>query len=51
MSQTAVPFEGNVNVRLTKDLHRRATRFAEGHDRKLNAVIDDALQQYLAHAE
>jgi predicted HicB family RNase H-like nuclease len=51
MSQTNVPFKGNVNVRLARDLHRRATRFAEGHDRKLNAVIDDALQQYLAHAE
>jgi predicted HicB family RNase H-like nuclease len=46
-----VPFKGSVNVRLTRDLHRRAALFAEEKNRKLNAVINDALQQYLAHAE
>jgi len=46
-----IPFKGSVNVRLTKDLHRRAALFADEHDRKLNAVINDALQQYLTHAE
>jgi predicted HicB family RNase H-like nuclease len=43
-----VPFKGSVNVRLTKDLHCRAARFAEEHNRKLNAVINDALDEYLA---
>jgi predicted HicB family RNase H-like nuclease len=46
-----IPFKGSVNVRLTKDLHRRAARFAEEHDLKLNSVINNALQQYLAGAE
>ncbi len=46
-----VPFKGNLNIRLTKDLHQRAARFAEEHDQKLNAVINDAVQHYLAHAE
>jgi predicted HicB family RNase H-like nuclease len=42
------PFKGNLNVRLNQDLHLRAARFAEEHNRKLNAVINDALQEYLA---
>lgn len=46
-----VPFKGSLNIRLTKDLHYRVSRFAEEHDRKLNSVINDAVQRYLAHAE
>ena len=42
-----VPFKGSLNVRLSKDLHLRAARFAEEHDRKLNTIINDALRQYL----
>jgi predicted HicB family RNase H-like nuclease len=43
-----VPFKGNLNVRLSKDLHLRAARFAEEKQVKLNAVINEALQEYLA---
>ena len=41
------PFKGNLNIRISHDLHLRANRFAEQHKQKLNAVINDALQQYL----
>ncbi len=43
-------FKGSFNVRLQQDLHMKAALFAEEHDLKLNAVINDALQQYLEKA-
>lgn len=43
------PFKGSFNVRISQDLHKRAALYAEEHDRKLNAVVNDALQKYLAH--
>jgi predicted HicB family RNase H-like nuclease len=46
-----VPFKGSLNVRLTKSLHYRLARFSEEHNRKLNAVINDAVEHYLAQAE
>jgi predicted HicB family RNase H-like nuclease len=45
------PFKGSFNVRLTPDLHKRAALYAEEHSRKLNTVVQDALQEYLTHAE
>lgn len=42
------PFKGSFNVRLSEDLHLRAALFAEEHNRKLNSVINEALQEYLA---
>ena len=45
------PFKGSFNVRLSHDLHKRAVLYAEEHNRKLNAVVHDALQQFLTHAE
>ncbi len=45
------PFKGSFNVRLTPDLHKRAALYAEEHSLKLNAVVQDALQEYLTHAE
>jgi predicted HicB family RNase H-like nuclease len=44
------PFKGSFNVRLSPDLHKRAALYAAEHDRKLNAVVQDALQEFLAHA-
>lgn len=41
------PFKGNLNVRLREDLHTRAALLAEKTDRKLNTVINDALDEYL----
>ena len=45
------PFKGSFNVRLPQDLHKRAALYAEEHDRKLNAVVQEALQEFLTHAE
>jgi len=42
------PFKGSFNVRLSEDLHLRAARFAEEKNLKLNAVINEALTEYLA---
>lgn len=41
------PFKGSLNIRISHDLHLRASRFAEQHNQKLNAVINEALQEYL----
>ena len=46
-----VPFKGSFNIRIPQDLHQRAARYAEEHDRKLNAVVQEALQEFLTHAE
>jgi predicted HicB family RNase H-like nuclease len=45
------PFKGSFNVRVSPDLHQRAARFAEEHEMKLNAVVQDALSEYLAGTE
>jgi len=44
------PFKGSFNVRISQDLHKRAVLYAEEHNRKLNAVVNDALQEYLTHS-
>jgi predicted HicB family RNase H-like nuclease len=46
-----VPFKGSFNVRVSRDLHQRAALYAEENDMKLNTVVQDALKEYLAHAE
>ena len=45
------PFKGSFNVRIPQDLHQRAARYAEEHEMKLNAVVQQALKEYLTHAE
>ena len=45
-----VAFKGSFNVRLSQDLHQKAAIFAEQHKRKLNAVVSDALTDYLSRA-
>jgi predicted HicB family RNase H-like nuclease len=45
------PFKGSFNVRVPQDLHKRAAQYAEEHDLKLNAVVQEALREYLTHAE
>lgn len=42
-----VPFKGTFNVRVGPDLHKRAALFASARKKKLNAVVTDALQQFL----
>jgi predicted HicB family RNase H-like nuclease len=46
-----IPFKGSFNVRVSRDLHQRAAPYAEENDMKLNTVVQDALKEYLAHAE
>ena len=46
-----VPFKGSFNIRISQDLHQRAALYAEEHDLKLNAVVQEALREYLTHAE
>jgi predicted HicB family RNase H-like nuclease len=46
-----VPYKGSFNVRVSRDLHQRAALYAEENDMKLNTVVQDALKEYLAHAE
>ena len=44
------PFKGSFNVRVGHELHKRAALYAEEHNQKLNTVIHEALEEYLAHA-
>ncbi|HXE08959.1 MAG TPA: type II toxin-antitoxin system HicB family antitoxin [Acidobacteriaceae bacterium] len=46
-----VPFKGSFNVRVSRELHQRAALYADQHDMKLNTVVQDALQEYLAHVD
>ena len=41
------PFKGVFNVRTTPDLHRRVSTYADQHGKKLNAVVNEALDSYL----
>jgi predicted HicB family RNase H-like nuclease len=41
------PFKGSFNVRVGRDLHKRAAVFATEHKKKLNAVVSEALEKYL----
>ena len=40
-------FKGVFNVRLRPELHRRAFIYSTEHNKKLNNVINEALEQYL----
>jgi predicted HicB family RNase H-like nuclease len=44
------PFKGSFNVRLPQELHKRAALYAEEHSRKLNSVVQEALQEFLTNA-
>jgi predicted HicB family RNase H-like nuclease len=41
------PFKGSFNVRTAPELHRRAVLYASEHDKNLNSVITEALEQFL----
>ncbi|MDQ3461079.1 MAG: type II toxin-antitoxin system HicB family antitoxin [Deinococcota bacterium] len=43
-----VPFRGSFNVRTSPDLHRRAALHAERSGKRLNAVVNEALEGYLS---
>jgi predicted HicB family RNase H-like nuclease len=42
------PFKGSLSVRLRDGLHAKAAIFAEKNDVKVNTIINDALDEYLA---
>lgn len=44
------PFKGSFNVRLGHELHKRAALYAENHNQKLNAVVHEALEEFLERA-
>lgn len=41
------PLKGSFNVRTSPDLHRRAALYASEHSKKLNNVVEEALERYL----
>ncbi|MGB6686298.1 MAG: type II toxin-antitoxin system HicB family antitoxin [Terracidiphilus sp.] len=45
------PFKGTFNVRVGRDLHKRAALFAEEHHQKLNAVVTKALEEFLTESK
>ena len=45
-----MPFKGSFNVRTTPDLHRRVATVAERSGKKLNTVVNEALEAYVAKA-
>ena len=44
------PFKGSFNVRVGRELHKRAAVFASERKMKLNAVVSEALEKYLETA-
>ncbi len=48
--QPETPFAA-MHINFPSDLHRRASLFAEEHDLDLSAVVQQALSEFLAHAE
>ena len=41
------PFKGSFNVRVGRELHKRAAVFASERKKKLNSVVSEALEKYL----
>jgi predicted HicB family RNase H-like nuclease len=41
------PFKGTFNVRVGRELHKRAAVYAAEHKKKLNSVVSEALEKYL----
>jgi predicted HicB family RNase H-like nuclease len=44
------PFKGSFNVRVGTDLHKRTATYAIEHHKKLNSVVTEALECFLASA-
>jgi predicted HicB family RNase H-like nuclease len=45
------PFKGTFNVRVGRDLHKRAAVYAAEPKMKLNSVVSEALEKYLETAD
>ena len=46
-----LPYKGTFNVRVGPDLHKRAAIHAAASHKKLNAIVTEALERYLAPTE
>lgn len=42
------PYKGSFNVRVGTELHKKAALYAEEHGKKLNNVMEEALEEFLA---
>jgi predicted HicB family RNase H-like nuclease len=42
-----IPYKGTFNVRVGRERHKRAALFAAQNKKRLNAVVNDALDRYL----
>jgi predicted HicB family RNase H-like nuclease len=49
--QPDVPFKGSFNVRVGRDLHKRAAIYASERGKKLNVLVGEALAHYLDREE
>jgi len=45
-----VPYKGSFNVRVSPELHSRVALIAERSKKKLNTVVNEALEAYVAKA-
>ena len=45
-----MPYKGTFNVRVTPELHRRVATLADRNGKKLNTVVNEALEAYLQKA-
>jgi len=41
------PYKGSFNVRLSPELHQKVAQYADQHEMKLNAVIQEAVSTFL----
>jgi predicted HicB family RNase H-like nuclease len=48
--QPDVPYKGSFNVRVTPELHCRVAILAERRKKKLNTLVNEALEAYLERA-
>jgi predicted HicB family RNase H-like nuclease len=44
------PYKGSFNVRVGSELHKKAALYAAERDKKLNNVVEEALEEFLADA-
>jgi predicted HicB family RNase H-like nuclease len=45
------PFKGSLNVRLGEDLHLAVSLYAQEHDKKTNAIIKEAVEEYMIQTQ
>lgn len=43
------PYKGSFNVRVRSELHKKAAIYAAESNKRLNNVVEEALEEFLAH--